>query len=486
MNNKPSMAEDVQQELEQLLTMITASVEKGDSTADQMERDILAGVIQMGKHLLQLYFDLHSQQEERQTHDENDERYQVIDQTDRKYRSVFGEVTAHRWYYWKPGMGTHPLDAHLSLPDVVYSNWVQELLTKRATEIPYETALEQLQELLPIEMAKHTLEQLIEGHAGEVGQYYAQTPAPEPITGDTILIATADGKGIPMTAQDSPKAHYRRDKNRKTAKKIATVVGTYTVAPYYRDVEHLIASLLGADRLLAEKPRRPEPHHKHIFATLKGQEVAFTHLQQAVDQRDGDHILHRVALTDGDHGLHNQVTTRLPGFTLIVDIMHVLGYLWEAATVFFAPENPLRKLWMEHALHCLLDDNLDALCHALQVQSEAHCFSAKQRQTLGKTLTYLQNNRDYMDYQTYLDLGFPIATGIVEGTCRYFVQDRFERSGMRWSYKGAEALLQLRAVALNEDWHKFQDFRRQQQHLRLYGSPHPALFPEEQVLSLVA
>jgi hypothetical protein len=486
MNNKSSIAEEPHQQLEQLLRMIEARVKQGDSTADQMERDLFVGVIQLGKQLLQLYFDLHNQHEERQPHDENGERYKVIEPHSRKYRSVFGEVAVKRWYYWKPGGGTTPLDAELSLPGVIYSDWVQELLTRRATDTPYEKALEQVQELLPIEMAKQTLEQLVEGHAQDVVPYYAQVPAPKPAEGDTILVATADGKGIPMTAQDSPPTSHRRDKSRKTGKKIATVVGTYTVAPYNRDTEHLIASLLGADGLSVDSPSRPPPHHKHIFATLEGQETAFTHLKQAIEQRDGDHILHRVALTDGDHGLHNQVATQLPGFTLIVDIMHVLDYLWDAAAVFFPPENPLRLLWMEHALRCLLEDKLESLCHFLQVQCQASCFSSSQRQTLGRTLTYLQNNRDAMHYQSYLALGFPIATGIVEGTCRYFVRDRFERSGMRWSYKGAEALLQLRAVALNEDWLDFQDFRRQQQHLRLYASSHPALFPEAHVWTLIA
>jgi len=78
-----------------------------------------------------------------------------------------------------------------------------------------------------------------------------------------------------------------------------------------------------------------------------------------------------------------------------------------------------------------------------------------------------------MDYRTYLKNGWPIASGVIEGACRHFVKDRCERSGMRWSQSGAENLLHLRAVAENDDWDAYHDFRRRKRHSRLYGTPFP-------------
>jgi hypothetical protein len=477
----PSIVDETREQLEQLLKMVNYCAEKGVSTAYQVEHDLFDGVLKIGQLLLQQYFNLCSQLEEEQTFIEKaGECYQSAGQPSRKYRSVFGEVKAERNYYWKAGHGgLHPLDAKLSLPEEIYSDWVQELVVKRATEMPYEKALQQLGELLPVDMSKRTAKQTTLKHATDVTAYYAQASVQEAIVGDTILVATADGKGIPMIAKDSPAPENRREKGRKTAKKSATVVATYTVAPYYRDTETLIASLLRPDTSsLSSIPTRPKPHNKHVFATLEGQQAAFTSLEKLLKQRDTDHVIHRVALTDGDHGLHNRVAAQLPDFTLVMDIMHVLGYLWNAVGVFFKPGHPLRYLWMEMALRCLFEDNIEKLCHVLRVQSEASCFTNSQRKTLCTTLTYLENNCAYMDYQTYLSLGFPIGSGVIEGTCRYFIHDRFERSGMRWSRKGAEAMLQLRAVVLNEDWDDFQKFRHQQTHQRIYGSTHPALLPE--------
>jgi len=53
-------------------------------------------------------------------------------------------------------------------------------------------------------------------------------------------------------------------------------------------------------------------------------------------------------------------------------------------------------------------------------------------------------------YDQYLKLGLPIATGVIEGACRYLVQDRMDRTGARWSLIGAEAVLRLRACAANQ------------------------------------
>jgi hypothetical protein len=76
-----------------------------------------------------------------------------------------------------------------------------------------------------------------------------------------------------------------------------------------------------------------------------------------------------------------------------------------------------------------------------------------------------------MDYAEYLRRGWPIGTGVIEGTCRHLVKDRMELSGMRWTIAGAGALLALRAVNENGDWEDFHAFRHARCHRELYGTP---------------
>ena len=95
-------------------------------------------------------------------------------------------------------------------------------------------------------------------------------------------------------------------------------------------------------------------------------------------------------------------------------------------------------------------------------------FSTSQKQVLKKTITYFDNHRHMMDYATYLKKGYPIATGVVEGTCGSLVKDRMEQSGMRWSLSGAQAILAQRAVVKNDDWNAFWNFYIDSEHQRLY------------------
>jgi hypothetical protein len=48
------------------------------------------------------------------------------------------------------------------------------------------------------------------------------------------------------------------------------------------------------------------------------------------------------------------------------------------------------------------------------------------------------------------------------------VKDRLERAGMRWSLAGAEALLQMRAVYLSDDFAAYWEFHQHQDQLRAY------------------
>ena len=83
-------------------------------------------------------------------------------------------------------------------------------------------------------------------------------------------------------------------------------------------------------------------------------------------------------------------------------------------------------------------------------------------------LKYLGNNKAHMRYDEYLAAGYPIGSGVAEGACRHLVKDRMEQTGMRWTVEGAQAMLDLRATYLNEDWESFWTYHVEQEDERLY------------------
>ncbi len=73
-----------------------------------------------------------------------------------------------------------------------------------------------------------------------------------------------------------------------------------------------------------------------------------------------------------------------------------------------------------------------------------------------------------MKYDEYLAAGYPIGSGVVEGACRHLVKDRMEQTGMRWRIEGAQAILNLRAIYVNDDWDAFHTLRIQAEQHKLY------------------
>lgn len=62
------------------------------------------------------------------------------------------------------------------------------------------------------------------------------------------------------------------------------------------------------------------------------------------------------------------------------------------------------------------------------------------------------------------------GSGVVEGACRHLVKDRMERSGMRWTLDGAEAVLKMRAIEICGDTEEHWRFHLKGEHDRRYGS----------------
>ena len=110
------------------------------------------------------------------------------------------------------------------------------------------------------------------------------------------------------------------------------------------------------------------------------------------------------------------------------------------------------------------------LCFAICIRwlGTHHKLKGKRRATLEGICGYFHNNAHRIAYDVYLEHGFPIASGVIEGACRCVVKDRMERSGMRWVISGARAMLDMRCIHLSGLWEEFTAFRIQRESQRLY------------------
>ena len=100
----------------------------------------------------------------------------------------------------------------------------------------------------------------------------------------------------------------------------------------------------------------------------------------------------------------------------------------------------------------------------------AERLAKAKRKKADEAARYLKNKAPYLDYPRALSAGWPIATGVIEGACRYLVADRMDITGARWSADGAEAIHKLRAARANDDFHDYWRFHLERERQRVRES----------------
>lgn len=226
-----------------------------------------------------------------------------------------------------------------------------------------------------------------------------------------------------------------------------------------------------------QQENRPVPQHKQMRAELsreiEGQEIQgkdeiFAWLAEEVKTRNRQGEKAVVCVMDGDRALWKKIEAYVPNAIGILDLYHVLERLWDAAYCFYAEGSEAAQAFVTKRLQRMLQGEVGRVIGGLKQMQTKQSLTGAKRKQLKTVITYLENNRRFMEYDFYLTFGFPIGSGVVEGACRHLVKDRMELTGMRWKPEGAQAMLSLRAVYLNGNWEAFQQYRIKQQQEKLY------------------
>jgi hypothetical protein len=371
-----------------------------------------------------------------------------------------------------------PLAEQLGLPAGEFSYVLEDWQQRLCVQESYGEAVDSLARLLGVAPSERAAEQMTQRLAGDAEEFRLnQAPPPEAEEGE-ILVATADGKGVPMRRpleQRVRSSHPRRGKSEKANKKQMAYVGAvYSIDRYVRSADDVVDEVCRKQRAID----RPQPKHKQVWAemtrTHEGEEVTgrertFVEMAIACDQRDPDRGKTLVCLMDGEKALWQVAGEWLPRAIGILDLFHVLERLWLAAYCFHAERSSEAADFVSHYLRMLLEGKVGYVMGGLRRLSGQHALTGAKRRTLSAVITYYENNRNHMRYDEYLSAGYPIGSGVAEGACRHLVKDRMERTGMRWTVSGAQALLDLRAIHINRQWDQYMTYHIEAEQDRLYG-----------------
>lgn len=259
---------------------------------------------------------------------------------------------------------------------------------------------------------------------------------------------------------------------------MATVAAVYTIKPFIRTAQQIINPKQFPNTL------RPRPEGKRVWASLvKEPETVISEAFDEALHRDPNQQKNWVALVDGNK-TQLRLLQQLAGkhnikLTIVLDIIHVIEYLWKAAFVFYSPSSKQAQDWVSERLFRILSGQSSLVAAAMRRSATLRELKPEQRLSVDQCANYLLNNSAFLKYDDYLAFGFPIATGVIEGACRYLIKDRMDITGARWSLEGAEAVLRLRSLYVSGDWNDYWRFHlqleRQRHHQALYLGGIPLL-----------
>ena len=409
-------------------------------------------------------------------------------------RSIVGDVRVQRMTY--SARGEHslaPLDAALNLPAREQSFGVQSRVAAEVARGSYDEAVAALDRQAGIKLAKHQAEDIAKDAAVDFDAFYKQQGAAkkteaEDMDKPQLTVLTTDGKGIVMrpeglrpatqaaAAKASPKLEKRTSKGEKrNRKRMALVASVYTIETNPRTPEDIIKELRPVQDAAKKRPR---PRNKRVWASIeKSTEAVVDDVFQEALRRDPERSSKWVVLVDGNMTQLGDMLVCAEHYevnaTVVIDIIHVVEYLWRAAWCFHDEGSPDAETWVTARFLEILRGRAALVAGGIRRTATKRNLAASSRTAADTCADYLLKYKAYLRYDEYLAAGLPIATGVIEGACRYLVKDRMDITGARWSVPGAEAVLKLRALRASGDFEAYWSYHQlrelQRNHLPLYA-----------------
>ena len=480
-------------------------------THSKVERLVEIEGTELMRRLLQDHLSLRARQEQEQG---LSGPVRGVDQVPRTHQrsteeglmTVFGPVRVEHASYQMAGVDSlQPLDAMLNVPQQGYSFGVSRRVAQEVARGSFDEAVASIRQTTGAKVPKRQAQELTIGAAVDFDAFYKNravissllSAVVEPEQGELVVL-TADGKGVVMrrealleaTRRAADLQEHKLDKRlskgeKKDRKRMATVAAVYTIEPHYRTPEDILSDLAPI-RLVEPEQARPRPQDKRVWASLlKTPEMVLREAFEEGLRRDPLKLKTWIALSDGNKKqlkLFRELAQEYGiQVTIILDIIHVLEYLWKATTVFNPESTPQAEQWVDERFLEVLRGRSSQVAAGIRRSATKRGLNKTQRKAADKCASYLLKYGQYMYYSEYLDRGFPIATGVIEGACRYLVKDRMDITGARWGLDSAEAVLRLRALRASGDFDAYWSFHEQ----REYERNHVARYADGEVPQLL-
>jgi hypothetical protein len=479
-----------------LTGFVRQAVQEG-SDLDTVERGTLARVLEIGRAAVELFLQGQGDGDlgAHVTFDDGAILYRSDAVVERPLRTIFGEHAFQAFVYSRGSnrkIELRPIDARINLPENKASYLLQEFTQLFCVEKAFRVGARQFETVFGQKLSVDVLEDINRAMGDQADRFLDQLPTPPAKDEGAILVTTADGKGVPLVKEDAQKVPAFDKKERPGNRRMATLGCVYTVDPYVRTPEQIVAALFRDATVPQPAADRPEACFKHYRAYFaeEGQEgeesvpsayPAWSWIAKEVKARhqSGQPI---IRLMDGQPSLRDASETCLSELIAelreaqkpfhlvdILDILHVSGYVWKAAKAFHSHKEHQEAFVQERLLRILRGDAAGVITGMRRMATQRD-LKGEALKAVTTACNYFETNLARMRYDEYLKAGYPIASGVIEGACRHLIKDRMEQGGMRWTLEGAKAMLNVRSILASSEAERFSRWRPAEEAKRLH--PH--------------
>lgn len=243
---------------------------------------------------------------------------------------------------------------------------------------------------------------------------------------------------------------HRRRRSRKTGRKVR---GKGRLKHLFQEVKTLVVFRFD---------KRGQALRKTFHATQERVNAFREYVSLEAMKRGADVARQLVFLGDGAAWIWKTADELFPKAIQVLDWYHAVEHLWEVGRARYGSKRKRLWAWVEARKDELWDGRLEEVVSALREASRAlgtpdpkldvEARERDPRWIACRSVGYFEENQGRMDYPRYRAENIPIGSGVVESSCKHVVGDRLKRSGMRWDDEGAEDILALRCLDLNERW----------------------------------
>jgi hypothetical protein len=376
----------------------------------------------------------------------NAHRAAFVEYRAKQVLTVLGSVAVRRAYYHCAGCGDGviPKDEALDIVGTSFSPGVRRMMGRVGAKESFDEGRADLDELAGVVVKTKEVERVSEALGEQVESLSHQEWAGA-LSGTVVplkvvpkLYIAIDGTGVPMVPHETEGRPGKEEPGRaKTREAKLGCVFTQT----------------GLDD--QGRPVRDEASTSYVGA-IETAEAFGRRIYAEAARRGVQRAEQVIVLGDGAPWIWGIADEHFPGAIQIVDLYHAREHLADLGHSLYGLGSAASKDWVAARRKELDAGDIEQVVAAL---GRLRPGREEVQEAVRKAMGYFQTNGDRMRYARFRHQGLFVGSGVVEAGCKTIVGQRLKQSGMRWTVRGANAIIALRCCQLSGRWEEFWEAR---------------------------